>query len=225
MKINFKELGSRFKKEKVKPKNWFRDRYQLSLVQRNSLYLLTIIVLLASTAYSFVAYVLTQTKEVKPYILQVSEQTGAVKTIKASTIRKSTQEEAIYKYFITKYIRAIEGRFGSYDYSYQDTLRDLSNGSFYQSNIHTGDAVTDIRFKDIFILPQRKLTPEEIETGFVNNDFTAEAKFMIIYASKPVEHKVATINFTMAREQGEWLFLVNPVGFKVTGYMLHDEVI
>lgn len=95
-------------KVKADKKNWYGDRYQFVVVQRNMLALITLLSLLCSIAATFSISQLAPLKAVDPFVIQVDQKSGVTQVVDPLKAHDLTANEAVNHYFIVQYIRARE---------------------------------------------------------------------------------------------------------------------
>ncbi len=94
---------------KQEPKrNWYQDRYQRVLVQRNILALVTLVALVVVLLSTISVARLTPLKSVQPFLIQVDEKTGMTQVVNPLKAKEMTANEALKQHFVTSYIRARE---------------------------------------------------------------------------------------------------------------------
>ena len=97
------------KKDKVKDgpetKDWYRDKHQYVLVQRNILALVTLVALGVALLSVFTIMQLTPKKTVEPFVVKIDEKTGMVQQVRQGTKQEFTANELVDNYFVVKYIR------------------------------------------------------------------------------------------------------------------------
>ena len=104
--------------EKKKPKkpqydiNWYSDKYQSALVTRDRLLLVTFLAIIAMGAMTFAMFHFVPLKTVKPFVIQVDQNTGLTEVVESQAFEDYSANEEIIKYFAMQYIYARE----SYDY-------------------------------------------------------------------------------------------------------------
>ena len=102
---NTQENESVEKNSKFKIKNWYSNRYQVVLIQRNILLLFTIVSLFSvSIAVLFVKNIMTS-KSLEPYIIQIDEKTGVPSVVKQMDNFNFTSDQSIRHYFINQFIQ------------------------------------------------------------------------------------------------------------------------
>ena len=90
--------------KKIKIKSWYSNRYQIVVVQRNILLLLTIISIIAVAASVTFVKNMMSSKSLEPYVIEIDEKTGIATTIQQPTSQNYTANEVMRRYFINKYI-------------------------------------------------------------------------------------------------------------------------
>lgn len=95
----------------VTEKNWYADRYQAVLVQRNMLSVLSLVALIFSAIAIFFVYRNIPIVTVEPFVIQVEPRTGITQVVRSATVQEMTAQKSINQYFIVRYIKARE----SYD--------------------------------------------------------------------------------------------------------------
>ena len=215
-------------------KNWYEDRYQTIIIQRNFLIIL-IILSLAGVIFSTLAVIkVTSSKNIEPFVIEIEKKTGITNVVRPLLKDKILQDEAITHYFIMKYINAREGyNPASFDHNYSNVVRLLSSSSVYseyrkfissenprnptklgKSNIRT------IKIKSTsFLKTTDEIKGKTIQVRFTTTDQNSRS-------NSTVKHLIATINFDIGdlkltsvdRE-------INPLNFQVIGYTVDDEII
>ena len=89
-------------------KNWYADRYQTVIVQRNFLALITITAL-AGIIFSVLSVVkISTSKTIEPFVIEIEDKTGITNVIRPLQQEKYAYDETIRRYFLTIYITARE---------------------------------------------------------------------------------------------------------------------
>ena len=87
----------------------------------------------------------TSSKNVEPFVIEIEEKTEITNVIRPILKEKLSQEEALTKYFIMKYVTARETySFSSHDYNYKTVVRLMSSSQAY-SNFKSFIKSKDIR--------------------------------------------------------------------------------
>jgi len=210
-------------------KNWYADRYQTVVVQRNFLALVTI-VSLAGIIFSVLSVVkITASKTIEPFVIEVEEKTGITNVIRPLQKEKYAFDEVLRRYFIYQYVTKRESYdLASFDYNYFTFVRLLSDAGVYSafrkdvnatnasSPVRLGSAQRTVKIKSITFPP-----PVTGQSGFVS-----QIRFKSEDPLSGVKNKVITMNFDyfdLSLNQEDRA--VNPLGFQVTGYRVDDEIL
>lgn len=219
------------KKEAHEKRNWYEDRYQSALVQRN---LLLLVVLLALVGVSFAVITVLQvssSKKISPFVIQVEDKTGITSVVQP--LEKFSSNEVVQRYFLMKYLNARE-TYSFYDYRHQfyTVVRLLSEDDVYNSFrrwLLTEGSDSPIRYGDKL---ERTINVKSITYLPSNNEasgYTVQVRFKqmdVLYKRpQPAKHKIATVSFDFfpMRLTTEEQY-VNPLGFQVTSYRIDNEI-
>jgi type IV secretion system protein VirB8 len=218
----------------VSNKNWYADRYQSVLVQRNFLLLLTM-VSLAGIIVSVLAVIkVTSSKTIEPFVIEIEERSGVTNVIRPLLKEKFAYDEVLRRYFLMKYMNARETYDpASYEYAYSTVVRLLSSGEVYgnfRQTISSDNLRSPIRlgFKGKRLIKVVSITP--LTTAAGQKGFTAQVRFTSTDVSQQGnsvdKHLVATINFdyqdlNLTKDERD----INPLGFQVTEYRVDEETL
>lgn len=216
----------------LQKRNWYEDRYQSALVQRN---LLLLIVLLALVGVSFAVITVLQissSKKISPFVIQVEDKTGITTVVQP--LERFSTNETIQKYFIMKYLNSRETySYHDYRYQYYTVVRLLSDDQVYSdfrrwlvseksdSPLRYGEKIErTMEVKSVTYLPTNPDAP----------GYTVQVRFkqmdVLHKRVQPPRHKIATMNFDFfpmrlsAEEQ-----YINPLGFQVLSYRVDNETL
>jgi type IV secretion system protein VirB8 len=224
-------------KSKIEKRNWYNDRYQFILVQRNILAFLTGIALLCSMAATFSISQLAPLKSVEPFVIQVDQKSGVTQMVNPLRVRELTAQESINNYFIVQYIRARESFLGSPDRNYfnynlvrvlsgneaftqfqQDII--LSNPDSPGARLGVGGS-REVQIGSIKLLDKRELPGEEesrrylVKVRIVERPAGGTGK--ILQQLILIEFKYTELDLTVEDRY------LNPIGFRVLGYRVDDD--
>lgn len=227
-------LGGKKKTNPDKPlseqKNWYADRYQSALVQRNILAAVTMVALLATLFSAISVSQLTPLKSVQPFVVQIDDKTGVTKVVDPLKQKEISADRSLKEYFVAQYIRARE----NYDpVNYKDyfyTVRVMSDKNIYkdyreymlpanpQSPVtlfgrHSQRRV-DILSMNFVNENSAQVRIRSSYGGAAKDELNMEPKIYIIYIS--FEFVKLDLN---AEER-----YINPVGFQVTNYVIDEEL-
>lgn len=207
---------------KFKIKNWYSNRYQVVLIQRNILLLFTIISLFSvSIAVLFVKSIMTS-KSLEPYIIQIDEKTGVPSVVKQMDNFNFTSDQAIRHYFINQFVQAASGydpvnyksdankvRLFSTSPVYSDfrrriNARDLGGEASIQVRIKSIQ-FTDSNNAQIRILTEKSVGVNNVGSGATKNEVIT------------MTFNFTDMNLTLEER------MVNPLGFQVSKYLIAEE--
>lgn len=210
-------------------RNWYADRCESITVQRNMLFLIAIISLIATViSVIFVAKV-TISKTIEPLVVEVENTTGFTNLVNPNDTEQWSSSKSVNTYFLVNYLRSREAyNVASYVYDYNTVTRLMSSSNVYRefkqklNNAETNPVIiygsqnsTFIKIRSIEFLDS---TPSES---------TAQIRFSIIEqgGSKKVYNKIVSV---------VWGYIemnlnfddrtVNPLGFQVKSYSISDDV-
>lgn len=218
-------------------KNWYKDKYQYVLVQRNLLALATLAALFCAAAAVFAVMRLTPHKSVEPFVIQIDEKSGIVQRVDPVTRNEFTSNEAIDRYFVAQYIRARETYILSVFKNNYDIVRVMSDRnvfSHYNASVREGnpespaailraDGVRTIKFKSISFIRR--------SDDAMRQEKVVQARIVLLDTSSrfsvPVEyHSIVTVTFRYTNlNLNEEERFMNPLGFLVTNYAIEREVV
>ena len=207
------------KKNKLKIKSWYSNRYQIVVVQRNVLLLFTLISMLSvAVAVIFVKNIMAS-KSLEPYVIEVESKTGVATTVDQLTAQNFTGDQMIRKYFINSFIHSASGYDPKTYKTDVEKMRLFSAPAVYaeyRSRVNPRDLGTDTRIE------------VRIKSVQFTDANTAQIRLLrVISRGGPPETKdeIITMNFFFAdlplsMEER----LINPLGFQVSRYSIADEV-
>ncbi len=213
------EIEKSGKKNKLKIKSWYSNRYQIVVVQRNILLLFTLLSMLSvAVAVLFVKNIMSS-KSLEPYVIEVESKTGVATTVNQLTAQNFTGDQVIRKYFINQFIHAASGYDPKTYKTDADKIRLFSTPGVYsefRSRINPRELGTDGRIE------------VRIKSVQFTDGNTAQIRLLrLISQNGPAVQKdeVITMNFFFAdlnltMEER----LINPLGFQVSKYLIADEV-
>ncbi len=227
-----------FKKKKsddsiAAKKNWYADRYQTVLVQRNFFLLLTMIALAGIIVSVLAVIQVTSSKTIEPFVIEIEEKTGITNVIRPLIKEQFTRDEVMTRYFLLKYLNARETYDGgSYKENYNIVVRLLSTSDVYsqfRGSVTAEDPNSPLRMgtSGQRIIKVKSITPLKAIPG--QKGQVAQIRFLqedVGRSTMRTKNLVATINFDymdmkLTSEERD----VNPLGFQVTGYRTDDETL
>lgn len=213
--------------EDPKISEWHQDIYGNATVSRNRWVVVGIVALILATLEAAALIVLTPLKAVEPYVIQVDNNTGITNVLEPMSERALTENEAVTKFFLVKYIVARE------TYDPQDLNQNYDQVRLMSTLEEAG------RFDYFTRSPQGPV--EQFNTSITRtirirsvsflNKSTAQVRFTSTKRQsganeKQDEHWIATLSFRYVNtpmEENERFN--NPLGFQIKTYRTDQEVL
>lgn len=210
------------KNHKLEIKSWYSNRYQMIVVQRNLLLILTAFSIISvAVAVLFVKKIMAS-KSLDPYIIELEEKTGIATVVDRNTAINFTSQEVVRRYFLSKFLRAALG----YDpKTYKDdveVVRLFSTPSVY-SNFRkriTGAALgasasIDLRIKSLNYTDNNNLRIRLLRQTKTNINSTPIKKDELVNITFYFSPE---IKLTMEER------MINPLGFQVSKLTIEEEI-
>ena len=208
-------------------RNWYYDRYNTILIQRNTIFIAMVASLCSVGVSLFIAYAVVRSKTVDPFVIEVVKKSGIVTVVDPVTVKQYSSNQLLNEYFLINYIRAREvfNQY-TYRYNYYTEVRLFSTKDTYRRflflirrdqpnsplNLY-GGKVTDSKFKVRSIL---FLKPDVVEIRFSLDMYEDKRSFH--------KDKIAVIKFGYSSlKMNPDERYVNPLGFQVMSYRVNDE--
>ena len=207
-----------------KLKNWYDERYENIVVQRNLLFVLLLILLcLSVVSIGVVAYVIN-IKRFDPFVIQIDDTTGMAKIVNPISSSILSGNEALAQYFVKKYVNARETYNPvDFDTEAEKNVRLLSSNSIYweyRGYLRNEEVNPSIRYGQknttfMIVKSWSKMDKNKYLLRFSINE-TAGAR--------AVFNKIAVVQFDyVAMALTEKDKDINPIGFQVIGYRVDDD--
>jgi type IV secretion system protein VirB8 len=84
--------------------NWYSDRYNSIVVQRNLILIVLLLSLVLVIASVFVVGNVSSTFKIQPFVIEIEKKTGITNIVNPLVNRELTSDEVLNKYLITRYI-------------------------------------------------------------------------------------------------------------------------
>ncbi len=222
-------------------KNWYEDRYQTVVVQRNFLVILIMISTVGIILSTLGIIEVTSSKKIEPFVIEIEEKTGITNVIRPFLREKINDDEALKRYFLYKYILAREGyKQSTYKDDYYTTVRLLSSQNAYaafreklrsgeiddiQSSIrsrgnHRTIEVLAINDRSHLNASKKGKKGDETLTYLVNFKATTT-----VSRGKTFTRRYSAIVDFIFRDLEKTLgeLSINPLGFQVTRYTVNSD--
>lgn len=208
----------------VSVRNWYEERYDAAIVQRNILGILFAVAIVAVIISIMAVTKISISKKFDPFVIQIDDSTGAAKVVTPVTEDVLSRDDSLTRYFIKKYISARES-YNPVDFTSlaQNTVRLLSSTQVfweYRSYINNKDTNPVTRYGQnnttyITIKSWSKLEDSKYVVRFSVHETTGSMK---------VYHKIAIVQVAyVAIELTEDERDINPIGLQITGYKVDDD--
>lgn len=213
--------------------NWYSDRYNSVVVQRNLMLILLILSLVLVIGSVFVVGNISSTFKIQPFVIEVESKTGITNIVNPMTNRELLANESLNKYFITRYIKAREGYSEeSWRYNYSTVVRLLSTGSIYGDfkkflnsaespvSMYGNQTSTVVLFRSI------QFFPPVLDSRGRMTDPQAVVRFTILPEKGILRgiqdnkiYKIVTLNYKYQQtKMSDEDRIENPLGFLITSY-------
>ena len=211
-------------------KNWYADRYQFVVVQRNILAVITLVALVGLGITTFAVSRIADSKSFEPYVIEVEDRTGATALVDPNTVIKYSGDEMVVRYFLNSYVRAREGfNRAFYEYDYNTLVRLLSSRNVYKDFYAT-------------IAPEAPNTPVKLPLGVTRD---VGVKSIVFIGEKRAQIRIQVNQVSPNSQADTWtkhyiltadfeffpleLTLkdryTNPLGFQITGYRRDEDAV
>lgn len=205
-------------------KNWYEERSDKLIVQRNLLIILLIILTIFMVISTLVIAFVVKSKQFVPFVIQLNNNTGRVSVVEPISSSVLTADESLTRYFIKKYLTARE-TYNPVDFTTlaRTTIRLLSTSSVYYNYlgyIRNKDFDPALKYKVdnttfLVVKSWSKIAADKYIVRFSVNEASGN---QLVY------NKIAVVSYAYVPMQLTDSELdINPVGFQVNGYRVDDD--
>ncbi len=209
-------------------KNWYKDRYQVVVIQRNVLFVITALALFGLGFSVTAVATLNASKIFEPFVIEHDSKSGVITQVTSKSKEIYTSEASLINYFLVKYIRSRESYdVNDYEYKFSQVVRVLSDANVFRkfrSTIATSNIDSPVNLG-------RKATREAKITSIV---FLEDKRVQVRVAVKEYlqpSYKLIKTNYYILTVSFDFLDLelapneryINPLGFQVIGYRKDRE--
>ncbi len=215
-------------------RNWYLDRYERIVVQRNVLFLLAIVVIVFMGFSVLAVSELNQRKVFEPFVVQVEDKSGIVTQVTSKNFERYTADEFVIRYFVRQYVKARESfNPATYKYDYETVVRLLSsattynnffNGVYESSNPDSplrlgNDVRREVGIKSLTFLNDEK---NQAQVRIVTRDIQISGRNAGNVLKE--EHYILTTSYRFLRlDLPQSARFVNPLGFQIGSYVKEEE--
>jgi type IV secretion system protein VirB8 len=209
-------------------KNWYSDRYFISIVQRNFLFVFCVICFVALITSLIVIKVMIEKNSIEPYLVEVSENSLIPVSIATQNVKSySNANPIVLEYFLTRYIKARESYyFNTYNYDYNTVTKVFSNPQIFDSFLlavkdKTSGPMASLGrdgYIDVFV--------RQVVAKIKDNTFIFRINKKIYSYQKVIADRnyQITIRYDFSTTSMNYEdAMINPLGIKVTYYEILDE--
>jgi len=228
--VVFKILKNKKNKKtsNVKAHNWYYDRYNTVLVQRNILSITVLGCLLVMFVGLIYINTISQHKAIEPFIVEIESKTGIPTVVDQVSLKEYKADEVIQEYFIYSYIRARQGYdYRTYGYDYHKVVRLLSASNIYNKfrrdvstrnekspvNLYGRAVKLEVSIKSVQDINNAKQI--RVLVRHIKGNRTIKKEHKIIY----LKYRFANLNISLEDR------LINPLGFLVTEYRVDQDFV
>ncbi len=209
------------KKNKLKIKSWYSNRYQIVLIQRNVLLLFTLVSMFSVAVAVIFVKTIMSSKSLEPYVIEVEQKSGIATVVDQMTSQSFTGDQVIRRYFINEFIQSAF----SYEPSVEnkknlDKVRVFSSQSVfvnYRNRLkeYGAESFVGVRIKTILFTEANSAQIRVVQQVKKSQDSVAVNKDYLI-----------NLSFYFAPENNLSMEdrLINPLGFQVSKINIAEEV-
>jgi type IV secretion system protein VirB8 len=207
-------------------RNWYSNRNESLLIQRNILILLVMVAVIVIVSSVFVVDNIASSKTIQPFVVEIEDKTGITNLVNPLSRTEISSNQAIYTYFVAKYIRSREGYDSlNYQYNYRTIVRLLSTPKVYNE---FWSYISGNSSNPISTYGDKNSTSIKFRSIQYLDDGVAQVRFSVFENSglKRSFPKIVTLKFEFdafdyTQDERE----VNPLGFQITSYKVDDEIL
>lgn len=216
------------KKENLKLRNWYSNKYQLISLQKKILSLFSMLAMFTVVVAVIFVKKFTESKSFEPYVIELEEKTGVLNVVENLTQTKLTADEAIKKSFIHSFLQVAEG------YNYvtfnedRNKLRLFTTSNVYRQLYNKYSIRNESSI--VNILQNRGVLTVKIKSIVFNNPNVATVRF-VVYNNSPSKiypkekHYITEIQFKFIdMELSTEDRYINPLGFQVLKYSIGEDI-
>lgn len=216
-------------------KNWYIDRYQSILVQRNLLSLFSLVALFFSAVAIFLVYFNIPIVTVEPFVIQVQPRSGMTQVVNPQTSEELTGNQSINQYFVVRYIKARESVDGALPFNFEAVrlMSDAQNvfrAYSWEVNQNNPDSyLARSRGAGIRAVKVRAIQRMDRNPDCVNSICAVQVRITVTETDRnsgaatslsqivTMEYQFTNVNLTIEERY------VNPLGFRVLSYLVTTE--
>ncbi len=205
-------------------KNWYNDRYEWMLVQRNLLFVILLVSVVVIVFLNFSISYIKSSKSIEPFVIEIEPKTGVPTVVEPLSIIAYSSNEVINRYFIWYFIKLHE----EYNYiSFPKALGEIrlfSNDLVYSQYRRIVDQNNLQSPYNLY--GQGSIRTAELKSLILQDQNTAQIRIRLVVdgAQRATMDKIILLSFEYNNlEISDDKRLINPLGFTITSYRIDDE--
>lgn len=209
-----------------KIQNWYADKYIVANVQKNILFVITIILSLAVFLALILVKYVYENRSVEPYLIEIDKRTGSATVVDTESVRKFTASEVIKESFVVKYIKSRETYKQTSAEDDRNLIRVLSSKEIYTAytsakNLPAGDMTYSERgaFVDVNIRSITFTSGKSAEVKITRNVISDGNILRKRYFKILIVFDFFDLDLVLEDRY------LNPLGFQVVAYQPMEEVV
>ncbi|MFN5351431.1 MAG: virB8 family protein [Alphaproteobacteria bacterium] len=224
LKDNLKEKAAL----KVFKRNWYRDKYEATVIQRNWLMIISTISLISLVTCIMLMIQISNSKTFEPFLIELDKNTNIITNVSNRTIEEFSAREVVRRSLIAQYVMNRESYQGrNYKYFYFTVVRLFSAIGVYRqfyfglySDPNSPLKLSDNLIREVSIKSITFLDKNLAQIRFKTNDID-------VYSGTTVatSHYISTLTFDFFSKleftKDERYF--NPLNFQVLSYTKERE--
>ncbi len=211
-------------------KNWYEEKSDKLVVQRNILLVISILLLFLIMAFIAAITIVINSREFSPFVIQIDNSTGAATIVNPISSEILSGNDALSRYFIKKYLIARETYNPvDFDTEARRSIRLLSSSSVYYNYlgyIKNKDIDPVLRYAQnnttFLIIKSWSKLQENLKEN--KNKYIVRFSINETTGDKKVYNRIAVVSFAyVPMELTDAERDINPVGFQINDYRVDDD--
>lgn len=212
-------------------KNWYQDRYETVVIQRNFLFVLIIALVLIFGFTILKVLKLNSEKVYEPFIVQIEENTGIITKVDNNKVRQLPAEKAVRNASLVRYILAREGyNIAEYNFNYYQIVRLMSSEDVYRQfrtmvNPENKNSPISLGFQYKIEAKVKSLIELDEKTNLIQIRL-GKTKMPTVGQQEGTEEKnyIVTLEYQYrSLNLSETERFINPLGIQVVKYNISEE--
>ena len=208
--------------------SWYKEKYELAVIQRNLLSIIIIIAIFAIAISVFTIRYIKSTKSVEPFVIEIDKKSGVPTVVDPVNIKVYTGDEVMKRYFVMQYIKAREEYYPStFDQNYNNVIRVLSSPEVYYGDYRPKFHKSNLN-SPYNLYGKHSYRTLSLKSLIFPTNTSVQARISLqVSGGLSVQlDKIVYLEFTFTNiEMNDEERLINPFNFQVTLYRIEDEKI